>query len=128
VRAIQLAKAALYVGAQILMRELGVEKVDRIVLAGAFGSVIDRYHTMLIGMIPDCDLAHVYSVGNAAGDGARIALLNHARRREAAQVARWVEHIATPLEGDFQQLFMAALAFPPATRELPEVEISRRAL
>jgi uncharacterized 2Fe-2S/4Fe-4S cluster protein (DUF4445 family) len=112
VRAIQLAKAALYVGAQILMHELGVEAVDRVVLAGAFGSVIDKRHAMAIGMIPACNLEHVYSVGNAAGDGARIALLNRHKRQEAARVARWVEHIATPLEGDFQQLFVAALAFP----------------
>jgi len=112
VRAIQLAKAALYVGAQILMRELGVQSVDRVILAGAFGSVIDKRHAMAIGMIPACNLERVYSVGNAAGDGARIALLNRHKRREAAQVARWVQHIATPLEGDFQPLFVAALAFP----------------
>jgi uncharacterized 2Fe-2S/4Fe-4S cluster protein (DUF4445 family) len=121
VRAIQLAKAALYVGAQVLLREFGAERVDRVVLAGAFGSVIDPYHTMLIGMIPDCDLRNVTAVGNAAGDGARIALLNKAKRREAAEVARWVRHVSTPLEGDFQKLFMAALAFPHATDAFPHL-------
>lgn len=121
VRAIQLAKAALYVGAQVLLREFGAERVDRVVLAGAFGSVLDPYHTMLIGMIPDCDLHNVIAVGNAAGDGARIALLNKAKRREAAEVARWVRHISTPLEGDFQKLFMAALAFPHATDTFPHL-------
>jgi uncharacterized 2Fe-2S/4Fe-4S cluster protein (DUF4445 family) len=121
VRAIQLAKAALYVGAQVLLREFGAEKVDRVVLAGAFGSVIDPYHTMRIGMIPDCDLRNVTAVGNAAGDGARIALLNKAKRREAAEVARWVRHVSTPLEGDFQKLFMAALAFPHSIDKFPHL-------
>ncbi len=113
VRAIQLAKAALYVGAQVLLREFGAQTVTRVALAGAFGSVIDPYHAMRIGMIPRCDLSRVMAVGNAAGDGARIALLDRAKRREAAEVARRVRHVATPLEGDFQRLFMAALAFPP---------------
>jgi uncharacterized 2Fe-2S/4Fe-4S cluster protein (DUF4445 family) len=126
VRAIQLAKAALYVGARILMRTLGVEKVDRVILAGAFGSVIDKYYAMLIGMIPDCDLKCVYSVGNAAGDGARIALLNKAKRREAAEVARWIEHVATPLEQDFQESFVAALTFPHSVDLFPHLDRSAK--
>lgn len=125
VRAIQLAKAALYVGAQVLLREFGATQVDRVALAGAFGSVIDPYHTMLIGMIPDCDLRNVTAVGNAAGDGARIALLNKAKRREAAETARWVRHISTPLEGDFQKLFMAALPFPHSTAAFPHLNVAR---
>ena len=122
VRAIQLAKAALYVSAQLLMRELGVEKADRIVLAGAFGSVIDPPYAMMLGMIPDCDLEHVYSAGNAAGDGARIALLNKTQRAEAARVARWVEHVDQPMEDDFQSLFMAALNFPHSSHSFPHIE------
>ncbi|HEX6260680.1 MAG TPA: ASKHA domain-containing protein, partial [Woeseiaceae bacterium] len=74
VRAIQLAKAALYAGARLLMEKLGVDKVDRIRLAGAFGSHIDVKYAMVLGMIPDCRLDHVSSAGNAAGTGARIAL------------------------------------------------------
>jgi uncharacterized 2Fe-2S/4Fe-4S cluster protein (DUF4445 family) len=81
-------------------------------LAGAFGSLLDRQRAMVIGMIPDCDLEKVTAVGNAAGDGARIALLNKSKRKEAAELARWTEHITTPLEGEFQQEFVAALAFP----------------
>ncbi len=122
VRAIQLAKAALYVGAKFLMRELGVDRVDRIVLAGAFGSVIDPLYGMILGMIPDCDLDRVYPAGNAAGDGARIALLNRARRAEAAEVARWVEHVDLPLEEAFQGMFMAALDFPHSTDPFPHLE------
>ncbi len=112
VRAVQLAKAALYVSAQFLMQEMGVKKVDRIVLAGAFGSLIDQQRAMTIGMIPDCDLPRVEAVGNAAGDGARIALLNKSKRQEAAQVALWCEHISTPIQQKFQMEFVAALAFP----------------
>jgi uncharacterized 2Fe-2S/4Fe-4S cluster protein (DUF4445 family) len=125
VRAIQLAKAALYVGVRLLMRELGIDAVDRIVLAGAFGSVIDKYYAMMIGMLPDCDLDRITSVGNAAGDGARIALLNKAKRQEAAEIARWVEHIAAPLEQDFQDLFIAALAFPHSSDAFPHLEAER---
>lgn len=121
VRAIQLAKAALYTGAKILMRELGIDQVDRIILAGAFGSYLDPQHTMMIGMIPDCDLAKVYAVGNAAGDGARIALLNSEKRREAARIARFAEHVTLPLEGDFQDIFMSALNFPNAEDDFPQL-------
>jgi uncharacterized 2Fe-2S/4Fe-4S cluster protein (DUF4445 family) len=122
VRAIQLAKAALYVGAKFLMRELGITRVDRIVLAGAFGSVIDPLYAMILGMIPDCDLDRVSPAGNAAGDGARIALLNKTKRAEAAQVARWVQHVDLPLEEAFQELFMAALDFPHTTDPFPHLE------
>lgn len=128
VRAVQLAKAALYVGATLLMNELGVKKLDRVVLAGAFGSLIDRERAMIIGMIPDCDPDCVIAVGNAAGDGARIALLNRESRLEAAQVARWTEHITSPLETEFQEEFVDALSFPHARHQFPHVEeiIARR--
>lgn len=122
IRAVQLAKAALFTGAQFLMKELGVDHVDRIELAGAFGSLLDKQRAMQIGMIPDCDLERVTAVGNAAGDGARIALLNKGQRKEAERIARWVEHVTTPLEGEFQQQFVAALAFPHATLPFPHVE------
>lgn len=122
VRAIQLAKAALYTGARILMRHLGVDTVDRIILAGAFGSHIDPERAMTIGMIPDCNLEDVHAVGNAAGDGARIALFNRDRRAEAVQIARSVEHITMPLEGDFQDIFMHALAFPNEVDPFPHLE------
>lgn len=122
VRAVQLAKAALYVGAQLLIRERGIQQVDRIILAGAFGSLIDRRRAMIIGMIPDSPLENVIAVGNAAGDGARIALLNKSRREEAARVARWTEHITAPLQKEFQEQFMAALAFPHSSHPFPHVK------
>jgi uncharacterized 2Fe-2S/4Fe-4S cluster protein (DUF4445 family) len=121
VRAIQLAKAALYAGAKLLMNQAGLERVDRIVLAGAFGSYIDPKHAMVLGLIPDCDLDKVYAVGNAAGDGARIALLNRGRRREAQRVARWVKYVETAVEPEFQQEFVSAMHLPHVRDPYPHL-------
>ena len=115
VRAIQLAKAALYAGCRLLMEILGVESIDRIRLAGAFGAHIDVKYAMVLGMIPDCDLGEVSSAGNAAGTGARIALLNHgARELIQAQVKR-VEKIETAVEARFQHHFVGAMSLPHAS-------------
>jgi len=122
VRAIQLAKGALYAGARLLMMALGVHQVDRILLAGAFGSYIDPLHAMVLGMIPDCDLTRVHAVGNAAGDGARIALLNVQQRREAIRLAGWVEHVQTATAADFQDEFVAAMALPHARDSFPHLQ------
>jgi uncharacterized 2Fe-2S/4Fe-4S cluster protein (DUF4445 family) len=115
VRAIQLAKAALYAGARLLMDRMGVDKLDRITLAGAFGSHIDVKYAMVLGMIPDCDLPKVTSAGNAAGTGARIALLNRKSREEIAAVVRKVEKVETAVEPMFQQHFVEAMAIPHKT-------------
>jgi uncharacterized 2Fe-2S/4Fe-4S cluster protein (DUF4445 family) len=122
VRAIQLAKAALYTGVRLLMSKLGVDQIDHIVLAGAFGSYIDEERAMILGLFPDCDPERVKAVGNAAGDGARIALLNKAKRTEIARIARWVEHIQIPMVGEFQDRFMEALNLPHAVDPFPHVE------
>jgi len=121
IRAIQLAKAALYAGARLLMDKLGVDKVDRITLAGAFGSHIDVKYAMVLGMIPDCDLAKVTSAGNAAGTGARIALLNLAARDEIARVVKQVEKIETAVEAKFQEHFIEAMALPHKTAPYPHL-------
>ena len=121
VRAIQLAKAALYAGVKLLMDHYGTEKVERIVLAGAFGSHIDVKYAMVLGLIPDCPLDHVRSAGNAAGTGARIALLNAEARREIATVARAIEKIETALEPRFQEHFVAAMALPHRVDEFPNL-------
>src|SRR5690606_25630723 len=76
VRAIQLAKAALYAGIRLLMEKQGITEVDTIRFAGAFGSYIDPKYAMVLGLIPDCSLDEVKAVGNAAGNGALMALLN----------------------------------------------------
>ena len=121
VRAIQLAKAALYAGIRLLMDRLGVEQVDQIMLAGAFGSHIDTKYAMALGMIPDCPLEHVYSAGNAAGTGARIALLNQVARDEIEAVIRQVEKIETAVEPMFQAHFVAAMGIPHTTDAFPNL-------
>jgi len=122
VRAIQLAKAALYAGARLLMDRLGVERVDRVLLAGAFGSYLSPQHAMVLGLIPDCELERVTAVGNAAGDGARIALLNRGARREAEWLAGWVEHVQIATDPAFQETFVAAMALPHASDPFPHLE------
>ncbi|MEJ2129262.1 MAG: ASKHA domain-containing protein [Woeseiaceae bacterium] len=119
VRQIQLAKAALYAGVKLLLDKAGISKVDRIRLAGAFGSHIDTKYAMVLGLIPDCELDKVASAGNAAGTGARIALLNVAARREIEQVVRKVEKIETAIEPKFQEYFVDAMAIPNKTDEFP---------
>jgi uncharacterized 2Fe-2S/4Fe-4S cluster protein (DUF4445 family) len=121
VRAIQLAKAALYAGARLLMDHLGIDRVERITLAGAFGSHIDVKYAMILGLIPDCDLAKVSSAGNAAGTGARIALLNQAARAEIEQVVRRIEKIETAVEPRFQEHFVSAMAIPHQSAPYPHL-------
>jgi uncharacterized 2Fe-2S/4Fe-4S cluster protein (DUF4445 family) len=112
VRAVQLAKGALYAGAKIMMGVLGVERLDKVILAGAFGSYIDSERAMVLGMFPDCDLQNVVAVGNAAGDGARIALLNRKKRTEADRVAREVEYIELTVYPEFSTEFAEAMYIP----------------
>ena len=112
VRQIQLAKAALHAGCALLMEHYGIERVDRIRLAGAFGTHIDPVHALVLGLVPDCDPERVTAAGNAAGTGARIALLNHGARAEIEDVVRRVEKIETAVEPRFQEHFVNAMAIP----------------
>jgi uncharacterized 2Fe-2S/4Fe-4S cluster protein (DUF4445 family) len=121
VRAIQLAKAALYAGARLLMERFGADKVDRIRLAGAFGAQIDVKYAMILGMIPDCRLDCVSSAGNAAGTGARIALLSKSARSVIEKRVREVEKIEIAVEAGFQQQFVAAMALPHNVDSFPEL-------
>ncbi len=121
IRAIQLAKAALYAGVRLLMDRMGIEQVDRIRLAGAFGSHIDVKYAMILGLIPDCDLSQVTSAGNAAGTGARIALLDKKSRAEIEDVVRQVEKVETAVEPRFQEHFVQAMAFPHKTAPYPNL-------
>jgi len=121
VRAIQLAKAALYSSARLLMERCGIDTVDRIRLAGAFGAHIDGKYAMVLGLIPDCDLKSVSSAGNAAGTGARIALLDrNARPCIEAQVRR-IEKIETAVAEGFQNHFVAAMSIPHQTDRFDEL-------
>ncbi|MDW4548137.1 ASKHA domain-containing protein [Defluviimonas sp. D31] len=121
IRAIQLAKSALYAGARLLMDELNIEKVDRVVLAGAFGAHISPKHAMVLGMIPDCPLDKVTSAGNAAGTGARIALSNIAARAAIEEEVGRIYKVETAIEPRFQEHFVAANAIPHATAPFPEL-------
>jgi len=115
VRAIQLAKSALYAGARLLMDQLDVDSVDRVVLAGAFGAHISPKHAMVLGMIPDCAIDKVTSAGNAAGTGARIALLNLGARRDIERIVHQIQKVETAVEPRFQEHFVAANHIPHAT-------------
>ncbi len=115
VRAIQLAKAALYAGVKLLMDRMDVHTVDSIRLAGAFGSHVDVKYAMILGLIPDCDISHVTSAGNAAGTGARIALLDRNSREEIRQVVRNIEKVETAVEPSFQKHFVDAMFIPHKT-------------
>ncbi|MGX7873320.1 ASKHA domain-containing protein [Mesorhizobium sp. ORM6] len=121
VRAIQLAKAALYAGTKLLMEKQNTEHVDRIHFAGAFGSFIDPKYAMVLGLIPDCDLDKVSAVGNAAGAGARMALLNRGYRREIEETVSQIEKIETALEPKFQEHFVYAMALPNKVDPFPKL-------
>ena len=122
IRAVQLAKGAMCAGAKLMMRRLGIKKLDRVILAGAFGSYIDPQQAMIMGLFPDCDLKKVYAVGNAAGDGARIALLNVNKRKEASEYARKVEYVELTVEGNFEKEFAQAMYFPHMKDKYPHLK------
>ncbi len=121
IRAIQLAKSALYAGARLLMDEMGVETVDRVTLAGAFGAHISPKHAMVLGMIPDAPLDKVTSAGNAAGTGARIALCSVTARREIEGTVNEITKVETAIEPRFQEHFVNANAIPHATDPFPNL-------
>ncbi|MFN3481127.1 MAG: ASKHA domain-containing protein, partial [Thermodesulfovibrionales bacterium] len=122
VRALQLAKGALYAGAKLMMKRMGIERLDKVILAGAFGSYIDKESALTLGMFPDCDINNVYAVGNAAGDGARMALLNVSKRQEADEKARWVEFVEIAVEPEFQKEFMQAMHIPHMKDAFPNLK------
>ena len=121
VRQIQLAKGALYAGARLLMDRMGIDSVDRITLAGAFGSQIDPKYALILGMVPDCEPERVTSAGNAAGTGARIALLNRRLRRELERQVRRIEKVETAVEARFQEHFVDAMAIPHRSAPYPKL-------
>jgi uncharacterized 2Fe-2S/4Fe-4S cluster protein (DUF4445 family) len=122
VRNVQLGKAALYTGAKLMMRRLGIKRLDKIILAGAFGTYINPENAMVLGMFPDCDLKNVHAVGNAAGDGARIALLNKDKRLEAQEIARKVEYMELTIEADFQKEFIESIQIPHMKDPFPHLK------
>jgi len=121
IRQIQLAKGALYCGCKLMMRRMGIEKVDRVKIAGAFGTHVDREKALIMGLFPDCEIDRITSVGNAAGDGARAALLNRQKREEANWISRNVKYIELTVEKDFQEQFIQAMQIPHMKDEFPHL-------
>ncbi|HCB34616.1 MAG TPA: drug:proton antiporter [Acidimicrobiaceae bacterium] len=114
VRAVQLAKAALRAGIDLLLEHSGIAAPDEVLLAGAFGAHIDPVRALVLGLVPDCPPERVRSVGNAAGTGAVRALLSAAQRREMEEVVRTIHKVETATEPRFQELFVDAMAIPHA--------------
>ncbi|MBT4876252.1 MAG: DUF4445 domain-containing protein [Desulfobacula sp.] len=115
IRQIQMAKASIYTGCKLMMRRMGITALDKIKIAGAFGTHVDRHLARVIGLIPDCPLEIVTSVGNAAGDGCRVALLNREKRKEADLLCRNLTYIELTMEDDFQNELVSATQFPHMT-------------
>lgn len=122
VRAVQLAKAALYAGAKIIMKKINATSIDEVRLAGAFGNYINKESALVMGLFPDCDLKNVKAVGNSAGEGAKIALLNIDKRFEAEEIAKTIKFVESASEEDFQMEFYAAMNFPHAKDEFPHIK------
>jgi uncharacterized 2Fe-2S/4Fe-4S cluster protein (DUF4445 family) len=122
IRQIQLAKGALYAGCKLMVKRMGLEKVDAVKIAGAFGTHVDREKALIMGLFPDCEIDKIQGIGNAAGDGCRAALLNVKKRVEANWCSRNVEYIELTVENTFQQEFMGAMQLPHMTDEFPHLE------
>ncbi len=122
IRQIQLAKGALYAGCKLMMKRMGIEKVDTVKIAGAFGTHVDREKALVMGLFPDCEIEHIHGVGNAAGDGCRAALLNKKKRDEANWCARNVQYLELTVEPTFEKDFMEAMQMPHMTDKFPHLE------
>lgn len=122
VREIQLAKGALYAGCKLMMKKLGISSVDKVKIAGAFGVHVDREKALIMGLFPDCAPEKITAIGNAAGDGCRVALLDRKKRETAREVARKVEYIELTTEEDFQKEFSRAMHIPHMSDAFPHLE------
>ena len=121
IRAIQLAKAALHASFKILLEKSKVNRIDSILLAGAFGSQISPEHALIIGLVPDAQVSQIVASGNSAGAGAIIALLDVSSRREISSLVRKVHKIETAVEPSFQKHFVEGSAFPDNSSSHPEL-------
>jgi uncharacterized 2Fe-2S/4Fe-4S cluster protein (DUF4445 family) len=114
VREFQLAKGAVATGVNILMKEFGIEPedIDEVILAGAFGNYLDKHSACAVGLIPSCLEEQVKPVGNAAGTGAKVALLSAQEYRRAAHITSFVEYVELASSPNFTEVFAQALMFP----------------
>ena len=113
VRELQLAKAAIATGVKMVLSEIGVKEEDlrEILLAGAFGNFIDRANAQAIGLLPGIPLDKLRQVGNAAGQGAKLALVSRAARCEAEKIASEVRVLNLAQQAKFQEVFLQSMAF-----------------
>jgi uncharacterized 2Fe-2S/4Fe-4S cluster protein (DUF4445 family) len=121
VRNVQLAKAAVYSGIQVLLDKLGRDKPEKVILAGAFGSHIDLRRSLMIGLFQDVGFENMHSVGNAAGDGARMALMNRAKREEAEHIARRIHYVELTNEASFVPHFVDSTLLPHKKHAFPSL-------
>ncbi|NNE57957.1 MAG: DUF4445 domain-containing protein [Hellea sp.] len=126
IRAVQLAKAALYAGAQLLAESLGCEQFDEVLLAGAFGTHLDPKYVSDIGIIPNAPADIIRSVGNAAGMGAAMALLDRGHRAKIIEAVKHIEKMETALEPKFQDYFVGSMKFPTAPAQSENNQQRRR--
>jgi uncharacterized 2Fe-2S/4Fe-4S cluster protein (DUF4445 family) len=122
IRQIQLAKGALYAGCKLMMKRMSIEKVDKVKIAGAFGTHVDRTKALVMGLFPDCKIENIFGVGNAAGDGCRAALLNVQKRAEANWCSRNVDYLELTVEPTFEKDFMEAMQLPHMKDKFPHLE------
>jgi uncharacterized 2Fe-2S/4Fe-4S cluster protein (DUF4445 family) len=124
IRQVQLAKAAIYAGSKLMLKRLNLQYPDRIKIAGAFGNHIDTTLALVLGLFPDCPPERITSIGNAAGDGCRAALLDRKKRREADQIAKRVDYVELTLMPDFQQHLIEAIHIPHMTDEFAHLKMT----
>ncbi len=112
-RELQLAKGAIYAGLMILLKEAGITEndLDQVLLAGAFGNYVSKESALKIGLLPQLPPEKIIAVGNAAGDGSRMALASKVVRNRALALPKKVEHLELSTRPDFQDIFVDALSF-----------------
>lgn len=109
---LQLAKAAIQAGISLMLAELGVTHPSRVRLAGAFGNYLDPGSACGIGLFPGVDKSRVEGVGNAAGAGAVMALINRHERKRARSLARRMRYIELAAHPGFKDAYLDAMYFP----------------
>jgi len=119
IRQIQLAKAAIYTGCEVLMKEYGTDHIDIIKIAGGFGLHVNPIKLLMMGMLPDIEPDKIQAIGNAASTGALAALLSRKKRQEASDQAGLVHHVDLAGRPDFKEKFMTALSLPNNIDEFP---------
>jgi uncharacterized 2Fe-2S/4Fe-4S cluster protein (DUF4445 family) len=108
-----LAKSAIRSGIDILMEEMGVSasELSRVLLAGAFGNYLRKESASAIGLLPPISVEKIHSIGNAAGDGAKLALISQTERKRAAMLAREIQYIELSTRMDFMEKFTDNMFF-----------------